>query len=104
MKSENKSRIILIIFICIIWRYLLGNSIEFGVKDQYIFPTLGSAFFMVILGELTRKLFRAIVPKKKKKGRKYIIHNYQENESKKDIEALNFGILWAFLWMISTII
>ena len=97
MKRSNLSRIIIIVLICIFWRYLIGVSVEFSTRDQYIFPTIGMVFFMIILGELTRKFFRIIFPKKQKRLSKYIVEISTSGSSdKEDIEALNFGIFWAF--------
>lgn len=104
VKESNVFRITSIIAIAIIWRILLGNDFYEGPKNPYVFPVIAYCFISILLGELTRKIFRLF--------RKERIDNQVFNKSdtsdpleiKRDEDTLNFSIFWAVVFLTITII
>lgn len=101
VKTENSSRTIGIIVCAIIWRYFVDYDFEGGIRDPYILPTIGFVMSTILLGELSRRLFRLFIPKANKRHHKHLNQEQQvkDNERQNDREALNFGLLWSILFI-----
>jgi len=103
IKPENLGRVIVLVLLSIGWRISIGNDVTFIARDPYIFPIVGCTLTCIILGELSRRIFRLIFKYPEKKMSHVIVYSKRETnvmEGKKDIEALNFGIIWGLVAVI----
>lgn len=95
LKRANKSRAILLLVIAVAWRIVSEGDFSDLLGDPYIYPVIG--FFMVatIVGELTRK-FISILPFKTTTEP----INERHKDQLEDTAALNFGIMWGFIYLL----
>ncbi|PHN00863.1 hypothetical protein [Flavilitoribacter nigricans] len=96
VKAENKVAVLILLGLSISWRYWLG-PLDFIAKDQYISPTIGFFLGMILIGELTRKVFRLIIKRRIRRDYAGVPLPVQPKDQEDQV-ALLFGIGWAIFF------
>ena len=96
---SNSSRVLILLSLGVIWRIILGDGVDLIVRDKYIFPVIGFLFLVVVLGELTRRIYRFFFVKKWGKRTKYMHPEYKLalKDKEDDLEALNYAMFWSII-------
>jgi len=103
VKQSNFGRIILIIGIAIVWRIVLGEIYWEGRTNKYAFPVIAFVFLAILFGELTRRFVRVLF-KEKNISKKALKSTHNKIEDKRDLETLNYSIIWSIAVLIYTIL
>ncbi len=96
IKSSNFTKVIILLGIGIVWRIVMGDTLNTQIRDPYIFPVIGFLMVSVILGELTCRLYRFFVKIDNSKPKPIL-------EMQGDQEALYFGIGWGIFFILLTL-
>ncbi len=106
VKSSNLSRVIVLLIVAIIWRIFLGNNIEIALREPYITPVLGFLVIAVVIGELSRRLFRFFFKKRDNRQTKLMSPENRVRffKQKDETETLNIAILLSVLLTLATYI
>jgi len=103
VKQSNVPRIILLAALSVLWRILAGDFYE-GPQNKYVFPVLAFGFISVLVGELTRKIFRLFFKEKGQVVKTTDQTESEEVENGRDTDALNFSLMWAVIFILITVL
>lgn len=96
LKPGNKSLILILLILGIVWRIIMGKRLE-NLADPYFIPIIGFFMISVICGELTRRIIKLFREEKTQADQEI-------KEDINDIQVLYYAISWSLLWILLAIL